>query len=98
MTKYKRKIAIFLSIMLCFVILTCLTFIAKMSQHECTQEECSICCQISFSKKMLKRLGSTVLSTAVTMVFAALTVLLPHFFYQMRQNATLVSLKVKLSN
>ena len=98
MQKRKRIIAILLAGMISVVMLCSALFITKEADHDCVGENCPICCQINICRNIMKHLSLTV----GIVVFAATFIYTPDECIsacrEVVQSATLVSLKVKLTN
>ena len=98
MTKKFRFMTGLLAVVLAFVMLSSVAYIAVESDHDCTGGDCAICHQIGVCENLLKSLG---LAGAAAVITAAFTytmckAILP--CTEMIGSLTLVSLKVKLSN
>ena len=98
MTKKFRFMTGLLAVVLAFVMLSSVAYIAAESDHDCTGVDCAICHQINVCQNALKNLSLAVCAA----VFAAA---LPYTLCRgisvctdYAQSYTLVSLKVKLSN
>lgn len=98
MAEKKRIISFTLAVCVTIVMLFSMFYIAAESNHDCADECCPICYQISLCEHTLKTL-STALIVAVVM-FAALYMGCICMPICPKQNllVTLVTLKVKLSN
>lgn len=98
MKKQNRKIALLLALAVCFVMLFSAFYIAAQADHDCIGEDCPICYQISICENTLKTLGFV----AAAAVLSAALIYLCFTFTKQQENtlrqATLITLKVKLSN
>lgn len=57
-TKKKKMIAMFISVIFVFVMLSSLFYIAKEENHKCTGEDCPICSCLHQAERTLKNLGT----------------------------------------
>ena len=57
-TKKKKMIAMFISVIFVFVMLASLFYIAKEENHKCTAEDCPICACVHQAEQTLKNLGT----------------------------------------
>ncbi len=98
MTKNLRLTARLLAAVLAVVLLSSAVYIAAEAGHDCSGEDCAVCCQISVCEHLLKSIGLA----GAAAVFTAAVGYAPCrvvFSCAERPGApTLVSLKVKLSN
>ena len=94
----KRVVSVIFAFTVLLAMLSSVCFIAVESDHDCKEEDCPICCQISICENTIKNLGK-VLSIAVISFVVIQEI---HFFFHKINikfsNPSLVSLKVKLSN
>ena len=98
MSKKNRIVAILLAVTVLFVMLFSVCYIAAEANHDCTGEDCPICCQISLCENTLKSLGNAIAIVIVAAFIGAFMLFLPTFSKKQVVHITLVSLKVKLSN
>ena len=98
MNKRNRLVALTVALTFIFVTLFSACFIAVEVDHDCAGDDCPICCQISICENALRTVGiaaSTVIYTGVSGIF----ILAVHSFAKkLSNNASLVTLKVKLSD
>ena len=98
MTKKFRFMTGLLAVVLAFVMLSSVAYIAAESDHDCTGVDCAICHQISVCENLLKSLG---LAGAAAAISAAFTYTVCRAILPCAETSgtlTLVALKVKLSN
>ena len=98
MTKRFRFLTGLLAVILPFVMLSSIAYIAVESDHDCTGVDCAICYQINVCQNILKNLSLAVCAAAFA---AAFTYTLCRSISACTESArtfTLVSLKVKLSD
>ena len=98
MTKKFRFLTGLLAVVLAFVMLSSVAYIAADSDHECTGVDCAICHQIGVCENLLKSLGLAGAAAAISAAFTytMCRAVLP--CTEMIGTLTLVALKVKLSN
>ena len=98
MTKKFRFMTGLLAVVLVFVMLSSVAYIAAESDHDCTGVDCAICHQISVCENLLKSLGLAGAAAAISAAFTytVCRAILP--CAEMNGTLTLVALKVKLSN
>ena len=98
MTKKFRFLTGLLAVVLAFVMLSSVAYIAAESDHDCTGVDCAICHQISVCENLLKSLGLAGAAAAISAAFTytVCRAILP--CAEMNGTLTLVALKVKLSN
>ena len=98
MTKKFRFMTGLLAVVLAFVMLSSVAYIAAESDHDCTGVDCAICHQINVCENLLKSIGLAGSAAAITAAFTytMCKAILP--CTEMIGTLTLVSLKVKLSN
>ena len=98
MTKKFRFMTGLLVVVLAFVMLSSVAYIAAESDHDCTGGDCAICHQIGVCENLLKSLGLAGAAAAISAAFTytMCRAVLP--CTEMIGTLTLVSLKVKLSN
>ena len=98
MTKKFRFMTGLLAVVLAFVMLSSVAYIAAESDHECTGVDCAICHQINVCENLLKSIGLAGSAVAtVTAILYILCRIIPSCI-EVARTFTLVSLKVKLSN
>ena len=95
MTKKFRFMTGLLAVVLAFVMLSSVAYIAAESDHECTGVDCAICHQINVCENLLKSIGLA--GSAAATVAAILCRIIPSCI-EVARTFTLVSLKVKLSD
>lgn len=98
MTKNNRILTLLLALIVGFVVMFSSVFTVVEAYHNCEEEHCQVCYQISVCKNTLKTLSDVVvtISAAIALVYSLLTCLF--VFITNRQSESLVTLKVKLSN
>ena len=98
MTKKSRFMTGLLAVVLAFVMLSSVAYIAAESDHDCTGVDCAICHQINVCENLLKSIGLA----GAAAVFAAAVRYAPcrviPSYAEVVRTFTLVSLKVKLSD
>ena len=97
MTKKFRFMTGLLAIVLAFVMLSSVAYIAAEAGHDCTGADCAICHQIHVCENLLKSIGLAGFAAAA----AAIRYILCRILSSCTEAArafTLVSLKVKLSD
>lgn len=98
MTKKNRVLAVVLAAAFLFVMLSSVLFIALEADHDCIGESCSICCRLSACENTLKSVGQAVF----VLILAALTLQPALLLFSCAKEhfcrASLITLKVKLSN
>ena len=98
MTKKFRFMTGLLAVVLAFVMLSSVAYIAAESDHDCTGVDCAICHQINVCENLLKSIG---LAGSAAATVAAILYILCRIIpscTEVARTFTLVSLKVKLSN
>ena len=98
MTKKFRFMTGLLAVVLAFVMLSSVAYIAAESDHECTGVDCAICHQINVCENLLKSIG---LAGSAAAAAAPARYILCRILSSCTEAArafTLVSLKVKLSD
>ena len=98
MTKKFRFMTGLLAVVLAFVMLSSVAYIAAESDHDCTGVDCPICHQINICENLLKSIG---LAGSAAAAAAAIRYVLCRILSSCTEAAcafTLVSLKVKLSD
>ena len=98
MTEIVRFVTGLRGVVVAFVMLSSVAYIAAESDHDCTGVDCAICQQINVCDALLKSIGLA--GSAAATVAAILYILcriIPSCTEVVR-TFTLVSLKVKLSN
>lgn len=99
MTKKNRVLAILLAVFVLFVMLVSTLCVAEKADHDCTGDvSCPICQEIFVCERTLHNLSSA--AVVMVSVFAAVSFAILGVMYCVHAviSATLVSLKVKLSN
>ena len=92
MTKKFRFMTGLLAVVLAFVMLSSLAYIAAESDHDCTGADCAICHQINVCENLAGSAAATVAA-----ILYILCRIIPSCT-EVARTFTLVSLKVKLSN
>ena len=98
MTKKFRFMTGLLAVVLAFVMLSSIAYIAAESDHDCTGGDCAICHQSNVCENLLKSIG---LAGSAAATVAVILYILCRIIPSCREAArtfTLVSLKVKLSD
>ena len=98
MTKKFRFMTGLLAVVLAFVMLSSVAYIAAESDHDCTGVDCPICHQINVCENLLKSIelaGSA--AAAVAAILYILCRIIPSCT-EVARTFTLVSFKVKLSD
>ena len=98
MTKKFRFMTGLLAVVLAFVMLSSVAYIAAEADHDCTGVDCAICHQINVCENLLKSIG---LAGSAAAAAAAILYILCRIILSCTEVArtfTLVSLKVKLSD
>ena len=98
MTKKFRFMTGLLAVVLAFVMLSSVAYIAAESDHDCTGVDCAICHQINACENLLRGMG---LADAAVVAAAAVGYVLCRIIpscTEVARTFTLVSLKVKLSD
>ena len=96
MTKKFRFMTGLLAVVLAFVMLSSVAYIAAESDHDCTGVDCAICHQIGVCENLLKSLGLAGAATVAAILYI-LCRIIPSCT-EVARTFTLVSLKVKLSD
>ena len=97
MTKKFRFMTGLLAVVLAFVMLSSVAYIAAEAGHDCTGADCAICHQIHVCENLLKSIGLAGSATAAAAIRYVLCRILSSCTEAARA-FTLVSLKVKLSD
>lgn len=93
-----RVLAAALTAALLFLLLSSALYIAMEAEHDCTGDDCPICCRLAVCENAMKLLGQAaglVLFAAAAAVSASA---LPSAAKKAARAVSLVSLKVKLSD
>lgn len=98
MTKRNRVLTVLFAAMVLFVMLFSEFYIAVEADHDCTGEDCPVCCQITICENTLKSVGQAVIAVTLAAFVCVLMIFLPSFAKKTAYNTSLVTLKVKLSN
>ena len=96
MTAKKRILTAVTMFMIVFVVIYASFYIAYETEHECTGDDCPICCQIEIYESALKNIASAVVAAAAAVVFGYGSCVVR--CAEIISARTLVSLHVKLSN
>ena len=94
MTKKFRFMTGLLAVVLAFVMLSSVAYIAAESDHDCTGVDCPICHQINICENLLKSIG---LAGSAAAILYILCRIIPSCT-EVARTFTLVSFKVKLSD
>ena len=98
MTKRNRRIALLFAMTLVFAVLFSVVFVVAEANHDCSGEDCPICCQMTVCENTLRAAGFA----AAVVFFAArireFVLSKPALAKKQAWNSSLVSLKVKLSD
>ena len=98
MTNRKRILSAALAVLVLFVVLYSVFFIAAESHHDCIGENCPICYQISVCENTLKNLSLAVCTVSFATAFAYTLCRSISVCTDVIPSYTLVSLKVKLTD
>lgn len=98
MTKKIRFGAVILALMVVFVMLSSVSYIAAESHHDCVGDDCAICYHINVCENALKAAGYTVSFSVGAVALCCFAAAVVSIFNKVSDNTTLVSLKVKLTN
>ena len=98
MTNKKRVVAVILSALVLFALMTSLFVIMHEADHDCIGENCPVCAVIAVCQNTLKTLGGIVGAAALAFACFSFTASVIAFFRTISYNETPVSLKVKLLN
>lgn len=94
----KRILTAVTMFMIVFVVIYASFYIAYETEHECTGDDCPICCQIEIYESALKNIASAVVAAAAAVVFGYGSCVQVVRSAEIISARTLVSLRVKLSN
>ena len=98
MTNKKRVVAVILSALVLFALMTSLFVIMHEADHDCIGENCPVCAVIAVCQNTLKTLSGIVGAAAVVFACLLLTASVIASFRTISYNETPVSLKVRLLN
>lgn len=98
MAKRNRCLALVMAAAILFAMLASAFFIAEEAGHSCIGDGCSICCQISACRAVLRGLGLVMLAAVLTAAASHALGFCAAVCRVSAQHCTLVSLKVKLSD
>lgn len=98
MTKSKRGWAIFTAVAVLFVMLFSVFYIAMEANHHCIGDECPVCQQIVMCENAVNNLSLALVFVAVVTAIFLLKRHIELAFISVCKYATLVTLKVKLTN
>lgn len=98
MTKKFRFVAGLLAVVLAFVMLSSVAYIAAESDHDCTGVDCAICHQINACENLLKNIGLAGFAVATAAAILYVLCRIISSCTEVIHTFTLVSLKVKLSD
>lgn len=98
MNKSIRRSALFLAVAMLFLSLFSFIFIAAESEHDCTGEHCSVCCQIRDCENTLKTAAVTAAAVFALLVCRCGDYSLSPLPFFGEICATPITLKVKLSD
>ena len=98
MKKFKRFLIIAVTALIALAMLSSVAFIAAEADHECSGEDCAVCCAISACVNILKSFSAALaVAAAGAFAFSALTDAVIHY-ESARFVRTPVALKTKLLN
>ena len=98
MTKKFRFMTGLLAVVLAFVMLSSVAYIAAEADHDCTGVDCAICHQINACENLLKNIGLAGFAAAAAAVLLYVLCRIISSCTEVIHTFTLVSLKVKLSD
>ena len=98
MTKKFRFMTGLLAIVLAFVMLSSVAYIAAEAGHDCTGADCAICHQIHVCENLLKSIGLAGFAAAAAAAILYILCRIIPSCAEVARTFTLVSLKVKLSD
>lgn len=98
MTKKMRGIAFLTAVLVLVVMLSSFVYIAHEADHDCTREHCPICYQLSVHQNVLKNLSVGVIAAAFAVALTDLLALVIAPRQDTHTLATLITMKVKISN
>lgn len=98
MTGKKRAFTSLIAVLIAFVMLSSVMFIAAESAHDCSGENCQICYQISVCENTLKQLSLAIIAVAIASALAYILIGVASSFIRLPVRTTLIILRVKLSN
>ena len=100
MTNSRKKIISWIIfIVFSVVVLGSSFFIITHADHDCTDEDCSVCMEISECFKTIKTLGTALTGVMhLSVMLFALSVIVKSFTGTRSDHITLISLKVELLN
>lgn len=93
-----RRTAFALALTVIFAILFSVCFVIAESGHECIGEDCPVCFRIDACENMLKILGRAAAAVTVSVFAAVSAAVFPLCAKKTAYRASLVALKVKLSD
>ena len=96
--KYKRTAAGILGMLLLFVMLFSVTYIASEANHECRGEDCPICVCIQQCENTLHQMGNGIVLHPAIMINTAFILVSAFLFEYDAVKETLVSRKVRLNH
>ena len=98
MRTWKKKIAAILALLVLFVMLLSVTYVAAESNHQCEGADCPVCHQICICEQILKTLSGAAGTAIIWYVFWQNLCRVVSVVAGFVRRDTLVSLKVKLSD
>ena len=98
MTKKFRFMTGLLAVVLAFVMLSSVAYIATEAGHDCTGADCAICHQINVCENLLKSIGLAGSAAAAAAAIRYVLCRILSSCTEVARTFTLVSLKVKLSD
>lgn len=98
MIKRNRLIALVLALTFVFAMLISAFFVIVEADHDCTGEDCQICCQINVCENTLHSFGCVFAAVMVSVFLGILNFIIPVWLNKQEYNSSPVSLKVKLLN
>lgn len=98
MAKRKRIAALVLAVLVLCALLVSECFLAAESDHDCTGDNCAVCCVLNACQSVLRTLGAALMLAAVCALAVRLCARAAYCAEAACAAVTPVSLKVKLSN
>jgi len=98
MEKKKRSIALFLFVIIVFALSFSIAYIAAEADHICSGQGCAICHEMQACANFLHGAGTALTTVTVSACVVYFLLTAPRCIPAPRHAATLVSLKVRLSN
>lgn len=98
MAKRKRIAALVIASLILCALLVSECFLAAESDHDCTGDNCAVCCVLNVCENVLRTLGTTLMLAAVCALVREACARVQSFAAFSAVSANPVSLKVKLSD